>query len=364
MNQRKAQIGLSLNLPFASIIIKYDYYLRCKKDFILNKMKQRDPKGGRHFLAVMKDGRVVVYRSGIHNLLVYNVKTQTVDITLEGITEDVESLVVLNDNRIVAGCGQLLIIWNVLSSQPESILRGHNPDSFIRRIFVLPDNRIITSEEGVDDPQIMIWNPDTGDCDLTITKNCDGTDQIMFINNMIISSCGDKKIRIWNLEGTLKVTLEGHTDRITDIKILTPNRIISSSVDGTIRTWNINEYSLKFGSCEFTLYGHMGPIYHLAVIKDKIIGSFTNGIRVWKNGQIEMDLEGHIDLITQLKVLPNNWLASASVDSTIRIWNLVTEQYVCTLRGHEGTIAQLEVLKDGRLISAGDENDRFTIVWD
>ena len=67
-------------------------------------------------------------------------------------------------------------------------------------------------------------------------------------------------------------------------------------------------------------------------------------------------LKSDIADIYSLAVLPNgNQIASASKDSTIKIWNIETEQLVHNLKIHSATVRALTVLTNGLLVSGSED---------
>lgn len=75
-------------------------------------------------------------------------------------------------------------------------------------------------------------------------------------------------------------------------------------------------------------------------------------------------LEGHTDRVQTLcsvKVAGRTLLATASRDSTVRIWDPATGQQLRILRGHTGEVIAL-LFVDGLLISAGE--DGSARIWD
>jgi predicted ATPase len=73
-------------------------------------------------------------------------------------------------------------------------------------------------------------------------------------------------------------------------------------------------------------------------------------------------LEGHLDSIPAICMLPDGRLASGSYDKTIRLWDVMTASEVACLEGHSGRVNALCILPDGLLVSGSDDN---TIrLWD
>ena len=63
-------------------------------------------------------------------------------------------------------------------------------------------------------------------------------------------------------------------------------------------------------------------------------------------------LEGHTDEITALVSLPSGWLASASYDNTIRVWDRAIKAEIIRL-DLDAAISSMMALPGGRLV-AGD----------
>ncbi|MFZ2898500.1 MAG: WD40 repeat domain-containing protein [Saprospiraceae bacterium] len=77
----------------------------------------------------------------------------------------------------------------------------------------------------------------------------------------------------------------------------------------------------------------------------------------------EKSLLAHQHYISDFAFSPDNkWLVSASVDSTLIIWDLSTFSPVDTLRRHKGPIMDVDFASDGRSILSGDETG-LAIIW-
>ena len=72
-------------------------------------------------------------------------------------------------------------------------------------------------------------------------------------------------------------------------------------------------------------------------------------------------LRGHLERIEQVAFSADgNRLATASVDRTIKIWDVQREQELFTLKGHTEAVRGVAYLPDGRrLVSAGDDSLRI-----
>ncbi len=92
----------------------------------------------------------------------------------------------------------------------------------------------------------------------------------------------------------------------------------------------------------------------------------TAAVPQWRDHPLRLvhTLAGHQDAVVALAVPANGaWLASASVDGTIRTWDMASGAPLRVLRGLQRSVHALAVSPDGgRLVSAG--NGRRLLVWD
>ena len=73
-------------------------------------------------------------------------------------------------------------------------------------------------------------------------------------------------------------------------------------------------------------------------------------------------LAGHAGAVTALALLQNGYLASASYDFKIKIWNTLDGVSIRTFDAHYTYIGTLSVLKNGDLVSGSI--DKSIIIWD
>lgn len=80
-------------------------------------------------------------------------------------------------------------------------------------------------------------------------------------------------------------------------------------------------------------------------------------------GNSVQNLEGHTSSITAIAISPDGkYLASASVDQTIRLWDPATGALRSTLEGHRNDVFAVAFSRDGRLASAS--RDKTVRLWE
>ena len=116
-----------------------------------------------------------------------------------------------------------------------------------------------------------------------------------------------------------------------------------------------------------TLVGHAGYVTAVALTSDgcAVSASLDNTLKVWdlETGQELRTLAGHSSWIHSVAVSSNRHRAvSASEDGTLKVWNLETGQELHTFKGHTDAVKAVAITTDDRYaVSASD--DKTLKVW-
>ena len=159
------------------------------------------------------------------------------------------------------------------------------------------------------------------------------------------------------------VSLEGHTDSVSQIAFSSNGAILASVSGRTINLWN-----LVTNTHRYTLTGHNSHVYAIAFSPDGrtlASGSENGKIRLWNvvTGQYRVTLEGHSSSVRSVAFSPDGrTLASGSSDHTIRLWNAVTGLYRVTLEGHSDSVNSVAFSPDGQTLASGS-SDHTIRLW-
>jgi ribosome assembly protein 4 len=230
-------------------------------------------------------------------------------------------------------------------------------------------------------------------------------------SGLIYSASRDRTIKVWSGEahnlGTLVRTLVGHGHRINTLALSSdavlrsgpynhrghfyenmtdlveaakkqyqdimggePERLVSGSDDYTLFLWTptVSKHAVK------RLTGHQQLVNHLAFSPDGgryiASASFDKKVKIWngKTGDFLYTLTGHVGAVYQVAWSPDaRFLVSASKDSTAKLWEIdIAKKRVKaardTLPGHFDEVYALDWSPNGVAVATGSK-DRTIKIW-
>ena len=184
------------------------------------------------------------------------------------------------------------------------------------------------------DRTTIIWDAATGNCLQQFAFHSAPVHDVDWKSEDSFASCStDKQILVCQLNHETPIkTFQGHTNEVNTIKWDPQGRFLAScSDDMTVKVW-----TMVRDNCVLDLQGHQKEVYTL---KWSPTGPGT--------------LNPNMNLV----------LASASFDSTVRLWDVVRGNCLHTLARHEEPVYSVAFSPAGKFLASGSF-DKCVYIWD
>jgi WD40 repeat protein len=295
---------------------------------------------------------------------------------------------------ISASSDKTLRIWDIDSLSSVRVLRGHTGS--IDSVLSIPDsNRVISISEK--DQTIRVWDLDSKSPLYSITDEQDYSREIAvspdgkyaYTYKTRDPSMHSEIIKTWDLTNRkLFKVFKGDNTSMGDGIVVSPDgkKLITTTwQDYKIKVWRLNDFKLL---CTFDK--HKGYIASFFISNDgKYVVSASNHQfldyrRTIKKWELETaketlsieytqdstfspvkDRKNEAHGIISIVPLPNddNLIISTSRGGALQIWDLQGETDLITLKGHEGWVHDVKVIKNRNLAVSCSENKTLKI-WD
>lgn len=220
-------------------------------------------------------------------------------------------------------------------------------------------------------------------------------------HHFLASAARDRTVKLWQPNGKLIATLQGHLGSVTSVDINQDGLIASSGWDGAIYLWQPQGvllrkipvhkepvYSVRFspdgqyflttsadntariwtvsGQAVQTLNANQGRVYWASYSPDNrfIATAGEDGtIALWTaQGELLRRINAHRNAVNYVSFSPDNrTLASASHDTTAKLWTL-SGDLLQEFQGHTSFVYSVEFSPDGQTLATASE-DRTIRLW-
>ena len=181
-------------------------------------------------------------------------------------------------------------------------------------------------------------------------------------NGNIATGSYDTTISIWDINNDnplLSIPTSGKVICLLEFK---PGILLCGTDNKEIEMWTINGKDTNHVT---TFQGHLLWVNCLTKCNDDFFASGSNDsdIRIWNYSEQKAYnvLQGHDDCVLALITLKDGKLCSGSVDLTIKIWDWENGTCISTMKGHQSWVKCLYQLLNGYIASGGD--DKTIKIW-
>ncbi|KAL5543070.1 hypothetical protein UlMin_010780 [Ulmus minor] len=254
--------------------------------------------------------------------------------------------------------------WDPLTGKPSGKpLMGHK--NWISSIawepvhLSVPCRRFVTASE---DGDARIWDIYLRRCLICLSGHASGVTSVKWGGDGIIyTGSKDCTIKVWETsQGKLIRELKGHGHRINSLSLNTDYVLRTGAFDHNGKQYSSPEEMKKAALERYNKMKCSGP-------ELLVSGSDDWTVFLWEpfvSKQPKTRMTGHQSTVNQVCFSPDGrWIASASFDRSIKLWNGATGKFVATFRGHVGKVFQISWSSDSRLLLSGSEDSTLK-VWD
>lgn len=193
----------------------------------------------------------------------------------------------------------------------------------------------------------------------------------------VAAGCSDNTVKVWEVSSGKQTFSLQHDGSVLAVAFSKDGRyLLSGSEDKTMKLWDFSTakeictykgYSRGVSSNAFSPDGKfvatvLGDVWTNLGNKDFIVWDF-------ESGRIIHSFSGHKGNVWAVAFSPNNnrFVASASQDRTIKLWDVIEGREVRTFSGslsrHRGEVLSIAFSPDGKYILSGS-SDKTAKIWD
>ena len=328
-------------------------------------------------LALSPDRAVLATASADSTIRLWDTSTRQETDRLRGHTSEIRCVAFSTDGTALASASKdhSVKLWEPGPRPDSDTLTGHN--YLVTGVAFSSDSKRLISA-GFGSPTIKMWDVASGRdlSDALANQAVDWAGGLGLSPDSKVLAIGGDDLLLWDMAarqgiGTL-VHKNGPDGGTVNCAVFSPDgkTLAAHTYNATFKLWDVasqrelvtlNGYGSHFGAVAFSPDGRTLAVPYnddLAVTLWE-----TSALRAGRGDSPVAMLTGHSEEINAAAFSPDGaTLASGSHDTTIRLWDLATQQEIATLTGHTSSVHSLAFSPDGRTLASGG-NDGTLRLW-
>jgi WD40 repeat protein/tRNA A-37 threonylcarbamoyl transferase component Bud32 len=267
---------------------------------------------------------------------------------------------------VTASADQTAQIWDIQVSPKPSLVLRHGAG--VNHAMFSPDGiRIATACQ---DGTVSLWDAITGFRNGEVARHNYNVLKVQFSpdGRRLASVSQVGTVMIWDsLNG--EVMVMHHDGQVNSVRFSPDGkRILTSSHDGTTRLWDVQTGRPTGPPMTHGETNYQGVVWAEFSPDGKRLvtgGVIDSEVRLWEPGTSKLlHTLQHRGRLHRVTFSPDSlWVASASEDSTARIWDAATGHLIAPPLKHEAGVNDVQFSPDGRRIATAS-TDQTARVWD
>ena len=318
-------------------------------------------------LAISPDGTLLASGGNDKNISLWKSENGQLERTFEGHSGNISDLAFNATGEWLASASydttaRLWDVKDVKNDQASHILKGHT--SKVQSVIFSQDGQLLAT--GSNDKTVRLWRVDSDQTVRVLTGHQNKVFTLGFIGegNYLVSASADRTLRVWDTDSgvTLRI-LQGHKASITGMTIHN-GQLFSASTDSTVKRWDTK-----------LPYQHIVDLptepasTAIAPNGNSVAVGFANGsLRLYSLPDTQLLWEQNKVHERDIQRLAFNHdgslLASASLDTTVRLWQVKDGKLQDTLNGHTNGVNAVAFSPNGKIIATASYDGQiglFTI---
>jgi WD40 repeat protein len=304
---------------------------------------------------------LLVAGGGHATLWVWDVRTGQLRHTIKGNATEFGTILFRPDGQRIVGCsaGGKISEWDLRTGRRLRTFAAH--EGVVNAITASGDGRLVSVTPAVTST-VRVWEPDTGNCLLTIQEK-DLLFSVDFSRDgSRIAAGGRGGVRVWDARTGHRLLTQGEPERFVNRIAFSPDGTRIAGAEGT----NLKVWDARSGQLLHTLVGHRTQVMAVAFSPDghRLVSGGWDGVKVWDLRTAPGPLvRKWISQATALSLSPDG--SRAAVCSPHNSFTVFDTRSGAQLLRIDARALRLAYSPDGsRLIGSDQRADRNVRVWD